>query len=517
MAEKGAVKFIITLTVILGSLLELVDTTVVNVALPNIMGNLGATLEDVAWVITAYSLANVIIIPMTPWLSAKFGRRNYYLFSILLFTVASFFCGNAHSIWELVAFRFIQGVGGGGLLSTSQSILFETYTKEERGMATAIFGIGVVVGPTFGPTIGGYITDHFNWPWVFYINLPLGTIAAILTANFIKESKYHQKVGSNDWLGIFLLILGIGTLQTVLERGQTEDWFSTTYITVFAIIAVISLTIFIWWELNTEHPVVNLSLMKNRSLAFGMFLTFVLGFGLFGSVFIFPVFCQQLLGFTAQQTGMLLIPGGLTTVAMMPFVGMALRKGFPPKVLAATGFAITALYCWVSSKFNLSDGTHDFYLPLIIRGVGLSMLFVPITMVALGDLSPKDISQGTGLNNMMRQLGGSFGIALINTFIDHRSAYHRSILLQNINQYNNAFINSYNQYTGALVAKTGNLLTAQMQAYKAIDFAVYKQTTLLSYMDVYLFIAAFMLVCVPMLFFTRQKKTPDAAAMEGAH
>ncbi len=515
MAEKGAVKFIITITVILGSLLELVDTTVVNVALPNIMGNLGATLEDVAWVITAYSLANVIIIPMTPWLSAKFGRRNYYLFSILLFTISSFFCGNAHSIWELVAFRFIQGIGGGGLLSTSQSILFETYTKEERGMATAIFGIGVVVGSTFGPTIGGYITDHFNWPWVFYINLPLGTIAALLTAYFIKEPKYKQVVGKNDWTGIILLIIGISTLQIVLERGQTEDWFATTYIAVFTVIAIIALAIFIWWELNTEHPVVNLHLMKNRSLAFGMFLTFILGFGLFGSVFIFPVFCQNLLGFTAQQTGMLLIPGGLTTVAMMPFVGTALRKGFPPKMLAAMGFSITAVYCYVSSTFNLESGPHDFLLPLVIRGLGLSLLFVPITMVALGDLEPKDISQGTGLNNMMRQLGGSFGIALINTFIDHRAAYHRTILLQNINPYNPAFVTRLNQYTQAIAAKTGNMLIAQQQALKAIDLAVYKQTTLLSYMDVYLFIAVFMLVCVPMLFFTRQHKA--APVIEGAH
>jgi MFS transporter, DHA2 family, multidrug resistance protein len=514
MSETGARKTIITITVILASLLELVDTTVVNVSLPQIMGNLGATLEDVSWVVTAYSIANVIIIPMTPWLSAKFGRRNYYLFSIILFTIASFFCGNANSIWELVAFRFIQGIGGGGLLSTSQAILLETYKKEERGMATAMFGLGVVVGPTFGPTLGGYITDHFNWPWVFYINLPLGTIATLLAMNFIREPKYKQILGDNDWLGILLLITGIGSLQTVLERGQTEDWFDTPYITVLTIVAILSLVGFVWRELTAEHPVVNLRLMGNRSLAFGMFLTFVLGFGLFGSVFIFPIFCQNLLGFTAQQTGMLLIPGGLTTIAMMPIVGTMLRKGASAKMLAAFGFSITAVYCYVSSKFNLSSGPGDFLAPLVIRGIGLSMLFVPITTVSLGSLEPRDIPQGSGLNNMMRQLGGSFGIALINTFIAHRAAYHRVMLLSNINQYNPAFTARYNSYVQGMVAKTGNLYTAKQLAYKIIDLNVYKQTTLLSYMDVYLLIAFFFVICVPLLFLTRSKK---GAVMADAH
>lgn len=507
MEEKGFRKFIITVTVVLASMLELVDSTVVNVSLPHIMGNLGATLEDVAWVITAYSLANVIVIPMTPWLSAKFGRRTYYLFSIILFTTTSFFCGNAHSIWELVIFRFIQGIGGGGLLSTSQSILFESYSKEDRGFANAMFGIGVIVGPTFGPTLGGYITDYFSWPWVFYVNIPLGVIAALLTATYVREPKYKQAVGGNDWLGIFLLVVGIGSLQIVLERGQTEDWFSATYIIVLTIVAAMSVITFIWWELTTEHPVVNLRLMSNRSLAFGMFLTFVLGFGLFGSVFIFPVFCQNLLGFSAEQTGALLIPGGLTTVFMMPFIGIALRKGVPPKVLAAFGFMITALYCYVSSLFTTQSGQGDFFVPLIIRGLGMSMLFVPITQVALGNLDQKDIPQGTGLNNMMRQLGGSFGIAMITTFISHRYAYHRDTLIKHVNPYNPEFVSRYNTYFHAMVSQSGDASASRQQAYKAIDFAVTTQTTLLSYMDVYVLIGVFLIICVPMLFLTRRKKT----------
>ena len=338
MAEVGARKWIITITVILAALLELIDTTVVNVSLTNIMGNLGATLEDVAWVVTIYAVANVIIIPMTGWFSAMFGRRNYFVFSIILFTTASFFCGHATSIWELVIFRFIQGIGGGGLLTTSQAILLETFPKEEMGMANALFGMGVVIGPTIGPTLGGFITDHFNWPWIFYINIPLGAIAAFLAMTYIRESVHRREVKGVDWWGIIFLIVGVASLQIVLERGESEDWFSTPYIRVLAFTAVAGIVAFIWRELNTEHPIVDLRVLKNRSLALGTVFTFILGFGLFSSVFIFPIFCQNLLGFTAQQTGLILLPGSLCTALMMPFVGTMLKKGFPPQWMAAAGF-----------------------------------------------------------------------------------------------------------------------------------------------------------------------------------
>src|SRR6185295_1325546 len=323
MAEVGFRKWIITLTVILAALLELIDTTVVNVSLPQIMGNLGATLEDAGWVVTAYAVANVIILPMSGWLSNRYGRRTYFVFSIVLFTVSSFFCGNAHGFWELVIFRFIQGIGGGGLLSTAQAILIETWPKEQLGMATALFGLGVVVGPTLGPTLGGWITDHYSWPWIFYVNIPLGMIALVLAMNFIRGVKDASMADQGiDWLGIFLLSISVGSLQTVLERGESEDWFNTTYITVLAFVAGIGLVAFIWRELTYYHPVVDLHILKSRAFSIGIFTTFILGFGLFGSVFIFPVFAQNLLGFTAQQTGELLIPGGLATIIMMPMVGI---------------------------------------------------------------------------------------------------------------------------------------------------------------------------------------------------
>ena len=511
MAETGFRKWIITLTVILASLLELIDTTVVNVSTPQIMGNLGATLEDVGWVVTAYAVANVIILPMSGWLAAKFGRRNYFTFSIILFTVASFFCGNAGNIWELVAFRFLQGIGGGALLGTSQAILVETWPKEQLGMATALFGLGVVVGPTLGPTLGGYITDHFTWPWIFYINIPLGIIAVLLTLSYIKESINRRVVDQVDWWGIIFLTVGIGSLQIILERGEGEDWFDTPYIVGLTILSVIGIISFIWRELATDHPIVDLRILKNRSLSIGMMTTFILGFGLFGSVFVFPIFCQNILGFTAQQTGELLIPGGLATILMMPFVGKMLQRKFPPQIMATFGFILFFFFTYLLSRSNLNSGESDFYFPLILRGVGLSLLFVPLTALSLSSLAPKDLAQGTGLNNMMRQLGGSFGIALITTFIHLRQGHHRVNLISHINQYEPAFTERFNMMVNRFISKGYALADAQTLAYKAIEGTVVKQTYLMTYMDAFWFVGIFFLFCIPLLYlqkFNRKAKVP---------
>lgn len=512
MPETGFNKWIITITVILASLLELIDTTVVNVSLPQIMGNLGATLEDVGWVITSYSIANVVILPMSGWLASRFGRRNYFTFSIVLFTVASFFCGNANNIWELVAFRFIQGIGGGALLGTAQSILMETWPKEQLGMATALFGLGVVIGPTIGPTLGGFITDHWSWPWVFFINLPLGLIAVLLTLSYVKESLHAKKAGGVDWAGIVLLTIGVGSLQIVLEKGEGDDWFDSTYIIVLSILSVIAIVGFIWRELTTVHPVVDLRILKNRSLAIGMITTFILGFGLFGSVFIFPVFCQNILGFSAQQTGMLLIPGGLSTIFMMPFVGKMLQNKFPPQIMATVGFILFFLFTFTLSNSNLSSGESDFYLPLILRGVGLSFLFVPLTTLALGSLKPTEVAQGTGLNNMMRQLGGSFGIAVITTLLHLRQGMHRNHLVEHVNTYSSAFNERLAGITNNFVAKGFSFEQAQAMAYKAIDGAVTKQSYLLSYMDGFWFTGVFFIFCIPLLYLQKFNRSAKVSA-----
>lgn len=512
----GFKKWIIVITVVMASLLEMIDTTVVNVSLPQIMGNLGATLEDVAWIITAYAVANVIILPMTGWLSSKFGRRNYFVVSILIFTVASFFCGNAHNIWQLVIFRFIQGIGGGALLSTSQSILFETFKPEDRGMATAIFGLGVVLGPTFGPTIGGFITDHYSWPWIFYVNLPLGIIATLLSLTFISESADRKEISRVDWLGIGLLVIGIGALQIVLERGETEDWFDANYIIVLTVLSILSLFAFVWRELSIDYPVVDFRIMKDRSFSFGLVFSFILGFGMYASVFVFPIFCQNLLGFSAQQTGELMIPAGLITIFIMPMVGNLLKLKFPPQIMAAIGFGVFFLFTKMLSGSTLASGESDFFWPLMMRGIGMGCLFVPLTAMGLSGLKGKDMAQGVGINNMIRQLGGSFGVALMTTFIHNRMSVHRVNLLPHISAYEPAASDRINMITQGFMSRGYTLTQAQSMANGVMEGTVIRQSMLMSYMDCFYVIGLFFLCCIPLIIFQRRSRNA-VVSMEGVH
>ena len=315
LVEYGGRRVIITLTAIICALLEIVDSTIVNVALNDMKGNMGATLSEVGWVITAYAIGNVIIVPMTSWLSQQFGRRNYFAASIILFTLFSFLCGNATSIWELVAFRFFQGLGGGALLVTSQTIITESYPPEKRSMAQAIYGLGVIIGPTLGPPLGGYIVDHYSWPYIFYINIPIGIIATLMTLQFVRSPRYAEKRAASevDWLGIFLLSITVGSLQFILERGQEEDWFQSTLILYFTAIAVFGFFFFIWREMTCKYPVVELRVLRNGNLRVGTIMSFILGFGLYGSTFIIPLYTQSILGWTALQSGALMIPAALTT------------------------------------------------------------------------------------------------------------------------------------------------------------------------------------------------------------
>jgi DHA2 family multidrug resistance protein len=365
LVEYGYRRVIITITAIMCALLEIVDTTIVNVALNDMKGSLGATLTDVAWVITAYAIANVIVIPMTSWLSKQFGRRNYFATSIIIFTTASFLCGNADNIWELVAFRFIQGLGGGALLVTAQTIITESYPIAKRGMAQAIYGMGVIVGPTLGPPLGGYIVDNFSWPYIFYINIPIGIIAAFLTILFVRSPKFGDKLKANqvDWIGIILLATFIGSLQFVLEHGQQDDWFADSLITTLSIVSIFGFLLFIWRELTYEHPIVNLGVLRDSNLRVGTIMTFILGFGLYGSTFIIPIYTQSVLGFTATDAGLLLIPSSITTGLMMPVIGKLLQRGVPQKYLVTGGFAIFFIYSlWMYLVMTPDTGTEHFFL-----------------------------------------------------------------------------------------------------------------------------------------------------------
>lgn len=519
LVEYGFRRFIVTLTAIVCALLEIVDTTIVNVALNDMKGNMGATLSEVGWVITAYAIGNVIIVPMTSWLSQQFGRRNYFAFSIALFTVCSFLCGNATGIWELVAFRFLQGVGGGALLVTSQTIITESYPPEKRGMAQAIYGLGVIVGPTLGPPLGGYIVDNFSWPYIFYINIPLGIIAVLLTLQFIKSPRYADKKASNeiDWLGIFLLAITVGSLQFILERGHEEDWFASPVITLFTALAVFGLFFFIWRELTYKNPIVELRVLRNGNLRIGTVMSFILGFGLYGSTFIIPLYTQSLLGWTAFESGMLMIPATLATAFMMPIVGRLISKGVSQQYMVAVGLLLFFIYSFWGYKIISPDtGSENFFWMLIVRGIGLSLLFIPITTMALSTLRGQQIGQGAAFTGMMRQLGGSFGVAAITTFMSNRNMLYRNDLVSQLN------VNDLDVQQRVMALKQGFIAkgmtpdAALGSAYKMLDLSVTRQAAVLSYMDIFLYIGIMFLVCIPFILMIRNKKRKGAVDMGAA-
>ena len=395
--ETGFRKWIIVVTIITSTIIELIDTTIVNVSINTMSGNLGVSLEDTAWVITSYAIANVIIIPMTSFLAEKIGRKQYYIGSILLFTLASAFCGFSHSLWELVGFRFLQGIGGGVLLSTSQSILFETFPVKERATASGIFSLGIIIGPSIGPVLGGYIVDNLSWQWIFYVNIPIGLLAALLSFIYLKPTKRSQDGRSIDWLGIFLLAIGVGSLQIVLERGQTDDWFAANYIVVLTIVSVVALTILVWWQLKIKYPVINLRVLKSSTLSISAVMTFVLGFGMFSAVFVFPLYAQRIVGYSAFQTGTMLLPGTLIAAMISPFLGKMLQSGIRPQYLIILGFGLSAVFGYLMSGSNLETGSAYFFAPLIFRGLGAALLIVPLTALAVSELKPAEIPQGLPL------------------------------------------------------------------------------------------------------------------------
>jgi DHA2 family multidrug resistance protein len=514
MPEVGFRKWIITLTLVFSTLMELLDVTVVNVAMPHMMGNLGASFDDIGWVVTAYSVAIIMVLPISGWLGQRLGRKNYYLASIILFTVASFFCGHAQTMDELILFRFLQGLAGGGMSPTAQAILIETWPSEDLGMAMAMFGMGAVLGPLIGPVLGGYITDHFSWRWVFYINVPMSAIAVFFITAFIRPTP-RERGKPVDWWGLFLLAVSVASLQIVLERGEKEDWFATNYIVALAFVAVIGGVIFIWRELTTEHPVVNLRILKHRSFALGIFTTLLFGLGMFGSVFVYPLMFQNLLGFTAEQTGFVTIPSAFVTIMMMPLIGTLMKKKMPAQVLGCAGIIIFIVFCMMMNKTTLAYGMGNFFWPLVVRGLALSMLFVPITTLAVQDLRGPEIGQGTGLNTMMRQLGGSFGVALITTFVDRRMAYHRNVLSENVNAYNDSLLSRLQGLFHQFVGQGYSPDKAHSMAYEAVQGTMTRQSLLMSYTDVFWIVGAFFLILIPLLLF--QKFKPQTAGGMAAH
>jgi DHA2 family multidrug resistance protein len=509
--ETGFRKWVIVITIITSTIIELIDTTIVNVSINTMSGNLGASLEDTAWVITSYAIANVIVIPMTSFLAEKIGRKQYYIGSILLFTLASALCGFSTNLWELVAFRFLQGIGGGALLSTSQAILFETFPPKERGLASGIFSLGVIIGPSIGPVMGGYIVDNMSWQWIFYVNIPIGLMAALLSFIYLRPTKGSDDNRPVDWTGIVLLAVGVGALQVVLERGETDDWFAATYIIILSILSGLALILLVWWELRVAHPVINFRVLKSTTLSISAIMTFVLGFGLFSAVFVFPLYAQRIIGYSAFQTGTMLLPGTMTAALISPVLGRMLQSGIRPQYLIITGFLFSAIFGFMMSRSNLETGVAYFFMPLIFRGLGAALLIVPLTALAVSELQPQDIPQGAALNNMMRQMGGSFGIALINTYIVHRAASNRTSLITHVTASDPATQERLNGMVNNLMNHGSNYLKAAEQAIQALENTIVRQTFLLSYMDAFLLLALMNAGCIPLVIMTIRKRKAGSA------
>jgi len=498
-------KYLIAFAVVLAALMQVIDSSIVNVALPDMMGNLGASLDEIAWVSTGYILASVIVIPLTGWLGAMFGRKRYFVSSIILFTLSSFFCGASHSLGALIFWRIVQGIGGGALMTVSQAVLFEAFPREEAGMAMALFGLGVMVGPTIGPTLGGWLTDNYGWPWIFYINLPVGILAAVMIATYVHDSIHQLKPPSIDYIGIALLTVSVGALQYVLEHGQREDWFESSLITGLTVIGVVGGGLLLWRELTTEHPVIDFRVLRHRQMSVGTLLGVVMGVGLYAMSFTLPVFLQSNLRMTAEQTGIVMLPGAIATALSMFFVGQ-LSKRVDPRLLITTGALVFAFAAWQLSRVTGQSGGGDFFWPLIWRGVGLGLMFVPLTTITLAELSPQELPQGTGLYNFFRQLGGSFGIAAIATLLTRYTTQIRSTLAEHVSATDAVSLARLQGLTRAMMARGADVWMARRQALTILDRQVTAQASVIAYSRIYMLSALLILSLIPLLVLVRQTK-----------
>jgi len=503
-------KYIIAFAVVLAALMQVIDSSIVNVALPDMMGNLGASLDEIAWVSTGYILASVIVIPLTGFLGDLFGRKRYFVGSIVIFTLSSFFCGASHSLGALIMWRIVQGVGGGALMTVSQAVLFESFPVEEAGMAMALFGLGVMVGPTVGPTLGGWLTDNHGWPWIFYINIPFGILAAAMIAAYVHDPLHQKRPSRIDYIGIALLIASVGSLQYVLEHGEREDWFASSFITTLTVIGVVGLAALIWRELTTDHPAIDFRVLRHRQMWVGTLLGVVMGIGLYAMSFTLPVFLQGNLHMTAEQTGIVLLPGAVATALSMLVAGR-LSNRIDPRLLITVGVLIFATAAWQLSLITGQSGAADFFWPLILRGVGLGLMFVPLTTITLAELSSKELPQGTGLYNFFRQLGGSFGIAGISTLIIRFTAENRANLVQHVSLSDPATLARLQMLTHGFMSRSVDFWTAQRRALAVIDAQIMQQASVIAYSRVYVLSALIILLLIPLLLLVRRTRGAGGA------
>jgi DHA2 family multidrug resistance protein len=499
--SRSVNKWLITITVMLPAIMEIIDTSVANVALPYMQGSLNAGTDEVTWVLTSYLVSNAVVLPMTGWLSRVFGRKRFLMTCIVLFTLASLLCGAAPNLASLIVFRIIQGAAGGALIPISQAILMETFPPHQQGMAMAIFGVGAMFGPIVGPALGGWITDNMNWRWIFYINLPVGIIAMVMGIFFIFDPPYLKRNDATvkiDYWGLFLLTSSMGCLQVVLDKGQQEDWFNSSFIIIFSAITVVSLIALVWVELTHPHPIINLRLFKNVSFSAGNLIMFVVGFCLYSSIMLIPLFLQTLMGYSATDAGMVMAPGGVATLLTMPVIGAMLQKRDGRKIVLC-GLIIGATSMFIMQRLNLESSYWDYVWPRIVLGVGLAMIFVPLTTVTLSSIERHEMGNATGMFNLLRNIGGSVGIAIAATMLGRFSQFYQTTLAAHTTPYTPAWQQKFYQLKQALIVSGIVVSEAEQSAFSIMYGLVRKQAAVLSFNRIFFIVGVAFLLIIPFL------------------
>jgi DHA2 family multidrug resistance protein len=504
--------WIIALVVTLATFMEVLDTSIANVALPHVAGSLSAGQDESTWILTSYLVSNAIVLPLSGWLSSIVGRKRFYMGCVAVFTISSFLCGFAPNLAMLVVFRILQGAGGGGLQPSSQAILVDTFPHAKRGMAFAVYGIAVVTAPAIGPTLGGWITDDFSWRWIFFINIPVGILSLLLTQRLIQDPPYlrRRKLSETkiDYIGLGFVALGLGTLQVILDKGQREDWFESHFIVWLSVISALSLIFVIFWEWNHKDPIVDLHLFRERTFAASNFLMFMLGFALLGSTLLLPLFMQTLLGYTAERSGMALSPGGFATMATMPIVGILVSR-YNPRWLVLFGLSMLSFSLFHMTTFDLGVDFHMMIMARVYQAVGMAFLFMPINISAYAFLPREKNNAAAGLMNLARNIGGSFGISFVTTGLARRAQFHQARLVGKLNAANPQFQLALHGMTRAFSGAGSGPGTAQQHAYALIQANVIRQSTMLAYIDNFWVLAVVIFCLIPCVFLIKRSKPGD--------
>ncbi len=517
-AERQINPWIIAVSVMFATFMEVLDTTVVNVSLPHIAGNLSATIDEATWVLTSYLVANAIILPMTGWLASTFGRKRLMMAAVVGFTTSSFLCGLAPNLASLIVFRIIQGATGGVMQPLSQAVLLEAFPPKDRGKAMGFWGLGIVVAPILGPVLGGWLTDAYSWRWVFYINIPVGIASLVMTQLYIFDPPYLRGSAgkSIDYWGIGMLAVGIGALQYVLDKGQQDDWFASNLILALAVVSAVCIVALIVHELTTEEPIVDLRVFKVRSYAIGVFLMTIVGFVMYGSMVLLPIMLQTLLGYPPLQAGIALAPRGIGSFIMMPLTGMMVGRIDARKLLIVGLFVGGGTMLWLS-QMSLSAGYWDFFWPQVIQGAGISLLFVPLTTIAMDAIPREKMGYATSLFSLMRNIGGSIGIAVTGTLLARHTQATSVLYSANVTGLDPTSQSMFYQMRGAFMAQGADITTATSRAYAALHGMVMRQASIVSFVGLFQLLGVVFLVVVPLVFLMKRPRASSGPGAAAAH